>query len=462
VTERTNMSFIALIVAVATIGGFLFGFDSGVVNGTVDGLSAAFHSQDVGTGFNVSSILLGCAAGAFAAGQLADVFGRKAVLICAAVLFIAGAWGSGAANTSAAFVAARLVAGLAIGAASVLAPAYISEVAPANIRGRLASVQQIMIVVGLTAAFLSNFLLAHAAGKSTEPLWLNLPAWRWMYWMGMVPAAVFLISLLSIPESPRFLVAKGRRETAEGVLARLFGAGAAPAKADEIARTIAADHRPSLRDIVGGPVFKPIVWVGIGLAVFQQFVGINVIFYYGAVLWQAVGFGESDALTINIISGSLSIGSCLLAIALIDRIGRKPLLMIGSVGMAITLGLMAYAFSSGELVEGKLHLSPAMGLVALISGNAYSALFNFSWGPVMWVMLGEMFPNQMRGSALAVSGLAQWLANFLVTLTFPIMLTGIGLFRAYAIYAAFAVISAVFVAVAVRETRGLELEAMPG
>lgn len=462
--EMANRGWIFMIVVVATIGGFLFGFDSGVINGTVDGLQSAFQSDSVGTGFNVASMLLGCALGAFAAGRLADVFGRRSILLVAALCFIISAWGSGISGASAEFVMYRILGGLAVGAASVLAPAYVSEVTPAAIRGRMASIQQIMIIVGLTAAFLSNYLLAGAAGTSTETLWLGFEAWRWMFWMEMVPATIFLLALLFIPESPRFLVLKGRGERATSVLANIVGDGAAARKVAEIKRSLAADHQPRFSDLLDRTTGKirRIVWVGIGLATFQQLVGINVVFYYGAVLWQAVGFSEADALKINILSGSLSILSCLLAIALIDRIGRKPLLLAGSAGMAITLALMVAAFSTGSLVDGRLELSDNAGLLALVSANLYVALFNFSWGPVMWVMLGEMFPNQIRGSGLAVSGLAQWLSNFAITMTFPIMLVSIGLAGAYGFYAACAAVSILFVLRMVKETRGRELEDMQG
>ncbi len=461
---RGNFALIIAIVAVATLGGFLFGFDSGVINGTVDGLRLAFDSDDVGTGFNVASMLLGCAGGAFLAGRLSDVLGRKATLLLAALFFIVSAYGSGIAGSSSEFVFYRIVGGLAVGAASVLAPAYISEVTPAHLRGRMSSIQQIMIIIGLTAAFLSNYLLAETAGASTNEFWLGFEAWRWMFWIELLPATVFLIALAFIPESPRFLVSKGRNDAAENVLVRLFGKPFAADKVTEIETSMAEDHQPRLSDLLdkaSGKV-RTIVWVGIGLAVFQQLVGINVVFYYGAVLWQAVGFSESDALKINILSGTLSIGSCLVAIGLIDRIGRKPLLMIGSIGMALTLGLMAIAFMSGTFVNGTLELSDQAGLTALIAANAYVALFNFSWGPVMWVMLGEMFPNQIRGSGLAVSGFAQWIANFGITMTFPIMLGTIGLTGAYGFYALSAAISVIFVWMLVRETKGIELEDMRG
>ncbi len=462
--QEANFALIAAIVAVATLGGFLFGFDSGVINGTVDGLRQAFNSDEVGTGFNVASMLLGCAVGAFIAGRLSDILGRKKTLLLAALFFIVSAYGSGIAGSSSEFVIYRIIGGLAVGAASVLAPAYISEVTPAHLRGRLSSVQQIMIIIGLTAAFLSNYLLAETAGASTNQFWLGFEAWRWMFWIELIPATIFLIALFLIPESPRFLVSKGRTEDAQNVLAELFGGGPAGRKVKEIETSISEDHAPRLSDLMdkaSGKV-RTIVWVGIGLAVFQQLVGINVVFYYGAVLWQAVGFSESDALKINILSGTLSIVSCLFAISLIDKIGRKPLLMIGSIGMAITLGTMAVAFLSGSLVDGTLQLSDGAGLTALIAANAYVALFNFSWGPVMWVMLGEMFPNQIRGSGLAVSGFSQWTANFGITMTFPIMLGTIGLTGAYGFYALSAAISVVFVWAMVRETKGIELEQMKG
>ncbi|WP_081871591.1 sugar porter family MFS transporter [Parvularcula oceani] len=461
VLTEPNTGAIILIALVATLGGFLFGFDSGVINGTVDGLQTAFASSSVGTGFSVASMLLGSAAGALAAGRLADAFGRRAMLMVAAVLFIISAWGSGVSGGVAEFVFYRVLGGLAVGAASVMSPAYIAEIAPARYRGALATTQQIAIVAGLFIAFLSNYLLAGAAGGSTAEFALGFETWRWMFWVELLPATIFLLALFAIPESPRYLVAKGRSDEARGVLDRLFRGGAG-AKVAEIERTLARDHRPRFSDMTLGGKVRPIVWVGIGLAVFQQLVGINVIFYYGAVLWQSAGFTESDALLQNVLTGGSGILAVLLCLAMVDRVGRKPLLFWGSVGMAVALGVMAFAFSTGELGASGLEMSSSMGLTALIAGLVYAFVFNLSWGPVMWVLLGEMFPNQFRGSALAVAGLAQWLANFLVTMTFPIMLNSIGLAPTYGIYCFFSVVSAFFVARAVRETRGLELEEMAG
>ncbi|KAF1704855.1 sugar porter family MFS transporter [Pseudoxanthomonas suwonensis] len=461
-----NTRFIILISLVATIGGFLFGYDSGVINGTVDGLVAAFKSDAAVTGFNVASMLLGCAVGAWFAGTLADRYGRRTMQLWAAVFFIVSAWGSGIATSSAEFVVYRVLGGLAVGAASGMSPAYIAEVAPARYRGRLATVQQIAIISGLFFSFLSNWWLAGHAGASTAVLWWDYEAWRWMFWAELAPAFLFLGALFFIPESPRYLVARGLKDKAAKVLARLYGEQGGARKLAEIDASLAADHhRPRLSDLISKATGKvrPIVWVGIGLATFQQLVGINVVFYYGAVLWQAVGFSENDALLINVLSGALSIGACLVTIVLVDRVGRKPLLWVGSAGMAVTLGIVAWAFSTGTLdAAGKLQLPGQMGLVALVAANAYVVFFNASWGPVMWVMLGEMFPNQIRGSGLAVAGLAQWVANFVITWTFPMLLAGIGLAAAYGLYAAAAVLSVFFVLRFVRETRGRELEQMEG
>ncbi|WP_221409106.1 sugar porter family MFS transporter [Reichenbachiella versicolor] len=464
--QGINKGYIILITLVATLGGFLFGFDSGVINGTVKGLESAFNAQNIGSGFNVASMLLGCAVGAYFAGTFADKYGRKNMLIMSAVFFIISAWGSGIATASPEFIVYRIIGGLAVGAASVMAPAYISEIAPAEYRGALATVQQVAIISGLFFSFLSNYILADVSGSAENVLWMNFETWRWMFWMELMPAGVFLLSLFLIPESPRFLVAKQKKEDALKVLQKLYGDGEGQIKLNEIDSSLAVDHhKPSLKDLYDSTLgrVRPIVWIGIGLATFQQLVGINVVFYYGAVLWQAVGFGEGDALLINVVSGALSIAAVVAALVLIDKVGRKPLLVAGSIGMAITLTLVAIAFATGTLgEEGNLELSESMGVLALVAANLYVICFNFSWGPVMWVMLGEMFPNQMRGSGLAVSGLAQWVSNFGITLTFPILLAGLGLAFAYGLYAAFAAVSVFFVIKYVYETKGKELEQMEG
>jgi len=463
---RINIGFIAAIVAVATIGGFMFGYDSGVINGTQKGLESTFSLDKLGVGVNVGAILVGSAIGAFGAGRLADLIGRRSTMMVAAVLFLLSALLAGVASSSAIFIIARIIGGLGVGAASVISPVYISEVTPASIRGRLSSVQQVMIITGLTGAFVANFALARYAGGSTAELWGGYAAWRWMFWLQAIPAAIYFLALLVIPESPRYLVVKGRRDDAHRVLARLFGEAEAERKVREISESLAGDHhKPKLSDLINKSTGKirPIVWTGIGLAVFQQFVGINVVFYYGATLWEAVGFSEDYALQTNILSGVLSIGACLATIALVDKIGRKPLLLFGSAGMAVTLAIVAYAFSTAVTgADGAVSLPGNNGIIALVAANLYVIFFNLSWGPIMWVMLGEMFPNQIRGSGLAVAGFFQWIANAVVSVSFPSLVEWPGLAWAYTGYAFFAAVSYFFVRAMVTETRGRELEQMEG
>ncbi|MGA2052850.1 MAG: sugar porter family MFS transporter [Opitutales bacterium] len=453
--------FVLLVSAVAAIGGFLFGFDSGVINGTVDALSASFGTASAATGFAVASVLLGCAIGAFLAGNISDFLGRRPTMLLTAIIFLVSAWATGAAQSADMFVAARVLGGLAIGGASVIAPMYISEVSPAELRGRLASLQQLAIVLGLFGSFLSNYLLAHEAGSASSVLWLGEPAWRWMFWMEAIPSAAFFLGALLIPESPRFLVAHGKHVFARAIFARIGGDPDHLVR--EVEQSLLGEHRPRMSDLIEAKTGRvaPILWVGMGLAAFQQFVGINVIFYYGAVLWEAAGSSAQAALRINLITGFTNIIATFIAIALIDRLGRKPLLVIGSIGMAITLGILATVFATASVgPDGKPLLSRAMGLLGLGAANLYVIAFGISWGPVMWVLLGEMFPNRLRGAALAVSGATNWVANFAVTVSFLPLLHHVGLTGAYGLYTVAAVISLFFVLAAVRETKGKTLEQM--
>jgi SP family sugar:H+ symporter-like MFS transporter len=376
-------------------------------------------------------------------------------------LFLASAVVTGAAGSAGVFIAARLAGGLAIGAASVLAPMYIAEVGPAHERGRLASLQQMAIVLGLFGAFLSNDILARLAGGASATFWLGAPAWRWMFWMEAVPAAAFLLGALCIPESPRFLIASGKREQARRVFARI--GSDADALVQQVEQSLQGEHRPRLSDVIvsGTARLAPVVLVGMGLAAFQQFVGINIIFYYGEVLWKAAGATEQWALRINLLTGFVNILATIPAIVLIDRAGRKPLLLAGSAGMALTLGVMALVFATaGVGADGRPVLTHGAAVTGLTAANLYIVAFGVSWGPVMWVLLGEMFPNRMRGAALAVSGATNWVANFAVTVTFLPLFNAVGLAGAYGLYTVAAVLSVPFVWAAVRETKGKTLEDM--
>lgn len=454
---------IVLMCLVATIGGFLFGFDSGVISGAVTALQKTFDSDAIGSGFNVSSMLLGCAVGAFFAGTLSNRFGRLPVLQVAAIFFLVSAWGSGAAGTAGLFIFYRCLGGLAVGAASVICPAYISEIAPAEYRGRLGSLQQMAIVLGLFLSFLSNYGMARLADGSMGELWLGFAAWQWMFWVEMIPAGVFFFLLFAIPESPRYLVSAGKIDRAMEVLAKLGHIQDARSKCLDIQDTLSRDRRPRLSDLVVESTgsLHPLVWIGIGIAALQQLSGINVIFYYGAVLWTSAGFEEMNALLQTAISGGLNVLSTIIAILLIDKVGRRRMLLAGSFGMSIFLGIVALVFSLAEVdEEGKLMLDALGGNIALYSANAYIACFAITWGPVMWVLLGEIFPNRMRASGIAIAGMTVWIANFFITMSFEGLVKVAGLGVAYWMYGFFAFISIGFVYRFIEETKGKTLEEM--
>ena len=462
VPARTSLRVIA-IAAVAALGGFLFGFDTAVINGAVDAIRGDFGLGATLTGFAVSCALLGSALGAWYAGPIADRWGRVRAMQVAAVALTVSAIGSGLVAGVWDLVFWRLLGGVGVGMASVIAPAYIAEISPAHVRGRLGSMQQLAIVLGIFAALASDALLAGIAGGAAEPLWLGLSAWRWMFLVAAVPGVVYGLLVLGVPESPRYLVARGDKVTAAGVLRQVLNLDddeALQHKVGEIDASLRLEHRPRLRDLLkpGGGLL-PVVWIGILLSVFQQFVGINVIFYYSSTLWHSVGFSEADAFTITVVTSIVNVLVTLVAIALVDRIGRKPLLVVGSAGMALTLAVMAWCFSQATGSGADLQLPGNIGPVALVAANLYVVFFGVSWGPVVWVLLGEMFPNRIRAIALAVAASAQWLANFAITATFP-KLAEIGLSFAYGLYATFAFISLLFVLAAVRETKGMELEQM--
>ncbi|GIG29872.1 sugar porter family MFS transporter [Cellulomonas marina] len=455
---------VALAVA-AAVGGFLFGFDSSVINGAVAAVEERFSLSAFVTGFVVAVALLGSALGAWLGGRLADRFGRTNVMVLGAVVFLVSSVLSAAAFSAWDLALWRFLCGIGIGIASVIAPAYIAEIAPARLCGRLGSLQQLAITLGIFAALLSNQLLRDAAGGASEPLWFGWPAWRWMFLVAAVPAVVYGVLALAIPESPRYLVARGKVDDARRVLADVLPADEdVDARVRQIKDTIDEDARnaegASLRD-PGGKVL-PIVWIGILLSVFQQFVGINVIFYYSTTLWQAVGFDESQSFLTSTITSVTNVVVTFIAIALVDKVGRRPILLAGSLGMALSLGAMAVAFTQASGSGEDISLPGPWGVVAIVGANAFVVFFGASWGPLVWVLLGEMFPNRIRAAALGLAAAAQWIANFVITVTFPPLLDTFGAAVPYFLYTAFAALSFVFVLSKVPETKGVELEDMHG
>ena len=459
--ERFNTARAVQLAVVAALGGFMFGFDTAVINGTVTAMREDFAMSSGLTGFVVASALLGAALGAWGAGRLGDRYGRIRVMVLASVLFIVSAIGSGLAVGPVSMTFWRVVGGLGVGAASVIAPAYIAEISPASIRGRLGSLQQLAIVVGIFVALLVDALLARVAGGAGEDLALGLEAWRWMFMTEALPGLIYGALSLTIPESPRYLVQKRQKERARKVLAQVLEAGV-DERIEQIERSVAAEERidASFSDLRGPALgLKPIVWVGVLLSVFQQAVGINVIFYYSSALWQQVGFSEADALTITVITSVTNIVVTLVAIGTIDRVGRRVLLLVGSAGMSLSLGTLAAVFATAPVEGGEPVLGDTAGMVALVAANLFVVFFGVSWGPVVWVLLGEMFNNRIRAFALGLAAAAQWISNFLISQTFP-TLADIGLGVAYGLYTAFAVLSLLFVAKYVKETNGRQLEDM--
>ncbi|MES2092420.1 MAG: sugar porter family MFS transporter [Actinomycetota bacterium] len=455
---RTNLKVIALAVAGA-VGGFLFGFDSSVVNGAVDAVRRQFSLSSSLTGFAVASALIGSAVGAYLAGRLADRFGRIPAMIVAAVLFLASAIGAGLSFGVWDFVIWRLVGGLGIGIASVIAPAYIAEISPRQLRGRLASLQQLAITAGIFAALLSDTLFARAAGAAGSQFWFGLEAWRWMFLAGILPAVVYGAIAFFLPESPRYLVLKNRDDDVRTIFARIWPDDDVERAIRDMREGIKTDEQGAKRGALRGNRLglKPIVWVGIILSVFQQFVGINVIFYYSTTLWKSVGFQEKDSFTISVITAVTNIAVTFVAIALVDRVGRRPILLFGSAGMTLSLAAMAVAFSQADIVKGSPALPGAWGPIALVAANVFVVSFGASWGPVVWVLLGEIFPTRIRARALGVAAAAQWIANFAVTVSFP-PLASVSLVLTYGLYAGFALLSFLFVSRFIPETNGMSLE----
>ncbi|MGV1037195.1 MAG: sugar porter family MFS transporter [Candidatus Nanopelagicales bacterium] len=493
VVEKAHTGKVVGISIIAALGGFLFGYDSSVINGANKAVFYHFQITNTGMqGFVVAIALLASAVGAFFGGRFADRYGRKKVMVIAAILFLIAGVGQAFPFSVGDFMLWRVVGGFAIGLAAVISPMYISEVAPAHLRGRLSSLFQLAIVVGIFSTQLVNqIIIGLTPNGITDPLKsplvppveanntlaLGLEAWQWMFLCMVVPAVIYWVLSLTIPESPRYLVAQGKFDKAKDVLGSIFQGDVEP-KLNSIQRSLQGDHKPSMKDIKGPRLgLLPLVWVGIILAIFQQFVGINAVFYYSNLIWSAVGFDESKAFLTSTIISAVNVIFTFVAIALIDRVGRKLLLLVGSAGMFVTLAILAFVFVSapkctdaliqaggttGCTVAGDLNspiLSDSSGLIAVIALNTYVAFFAATWGPIVWVLLGEMFPNKIRAAALSIGVMANWIANFIVSESFP-TLVSISLGLAYGIFTVCALLSFFYVLKFVKETKGVELEDM--
>ncbi|MFG2939021.1 sugar porter family MFS transporter [Streptomyces sp. NPDC048282] len=453
-----HLGHVIFIAAAAAMGGFLFGYDSSVINGAVEAIRSRYDIGSAALAQVIAVALIGCAIGAATAGRIADRIGRIRCMQIAAVLFTVSAVGSALPFALWDFAFWRIVGGFAIGMASVIGPAYIAEVAPPAYRGRLGSFQQAAIVIGIAISQLVNWGLLNAAGGDQRGKLMGLEAWQVMLGVMVIPAVLYGLLSFAIPESPRFLISVGKHDRAREILEEVEGKrGDLDARVAEIEHAMKSEHKSTFKDLLGGSFFfRPIVWVGIGLSVFQQFVGINVAFYYSSTLWQSVGVDPTDSFFYSFTTSIINIIGTVIAMIFVDRIGRKPLALIGSVGMVIGLGLEAWAFSY-DLVDGKL--PAAQGWTALIAAHIFVLFFALSWGVVVWVFLGEMFPNRIRAAALGVAASAQWIANWAITASFP-SLADWNLSATYVIYTVFAALSIPFVLKYVKETKGKALEEM--
>jgi len=427
-----------LISLVAAISGLLFGFDTAVINGALIFLRADLGLSTRGTEIATSSLLVGCALGAAVAGWLTDRLGRKRMLIVSALLFAASAFGAALPRTLAEFVAARLVGGLAIGVASVLAPLYIAEISPRAIRGRLVGLNQMAIVSGILLAYFVNWVLSS----------LGPASWRYMFAAAAVPSLAFLAALLFVPESPRFLVEQGREHDALAVLARVGGPGSARDELAEIRDTIARE-KGTLAELFAARLRRPL-GIAVFLAVFQQITGINTVIYYGSIIFKEQVGGQSDSAAIfaNVIVGVVNFVMTIVALWLIDRVGRRPLMMLASGGMAVSLFALGLLF----------HVQPPPAALILGAILLYTASFSVGLGPGVWIVISELFPTRIRGRAMSIATLFLWLACILITATFLSLVELVGSSGAFWLYAAMSVINLVFVWRVMPETKGRSLE----
>ncbi len=458
IKDGTNYPFLIGITLVATLGGLLFGYDTAVISGAVDPIKVFFqldaaHYGDMATfyhGATVSSALIGCIIGGIISGIFATQFGRKKSLIIASVLFLVSAIGSGfpemiffTESTSistllVSFNVYRIIGGIGVGLASAICPMYIAEMSPANIRGKLVSWNQFAIIFGMLVVYFVNYFII--LGK--DPIWINETGWRLMFLSESFVAAAFGLLLFAVPETPRYLALLHKDEKALHILTKINGVERAKLIMAEIKETV---HAKVEKVLSYG--WKVLI-IGILLSVFQQAVGINVVLYYAPTIFKGLGFGNDAAMWQTVIMGFVNIIFTLVAIFTVDKFGRKPLLIIGSAGMAIGM------FAIGTLAHYQI-----IGVSTLIFIVIYTAAFMMSWGPVCWVLISEIFPNTIRGKAVAIAVAAQWIANFIVSSTFPV-LESLSMTFTYVLYGVMAVLSALFVWKMVPETKGKTLEEM--
>jgi SP family arabinose:H+ symporter-like MFS transporter len=431
-----NSAFILAISSVAALGGLLFGFDTAVISGAIPSLQALFSLDEYGLGWAVSSILVGCALGALVAGKLADRFGRRLTLMACAILFGVSGLGAGLADTLDTFIFFRLVGGVGVGAAAIVSPLYISETAPAAWRGRLVSLYQLAIVFGILLAYFCNYAFVDAPG-----------GWRWMFAAQTLPALVFGLCLLAVPETPRWLAGRKRIPEALTILEKTLGSDGAGTDLALIERSFDASTGASIRDLFDRD-HRSVLVMGILIAVFQQVTGINAILYYAPTIFSKTGLDASSSLLQTLALGGVNLVATFGAIALVDKLGRRKLLLSGSAIMGVMLAAIALCFHYGYFER----------YIVLALMLLYVAAFACTLGAVTWVYLAEVFPNRIRATAMSVATLALWLADFLVAYTFPMMVEHLSTAATLACYAVFCALALFYIRARAPETKGRRLE----
>lgn len=445
--------YLFLIALISAMGGFLFGYDWVVIGGAKPFYELYFQiaNQPVLQGWAMSSALIGCLVGALSAGKMSDRFGRKPILTLAAGLFICTAIGTGAANSFTLFNVFRLIGGFAIGIASSLSPMYIAEIAPAHLRGRFVSINQLTVVLGILSSQIVNWLLAEpvaidATHEMIRDSWNGQMGWRWMFWAMTVPAALFFLFSFILPESPRWLASAGRKEAALKIFSRMGGTEYAHRELAAIAASSEKDQQGGFKQLLR-PAMRKVLIIGIVMAVLQQWCGINVIFNYAQEIFMAAGYGVSDVLMNIVVTGITNVIFTILAMFVVDRWGRKALTLIGSFGLTVIYAIMGAAYY--------FHIT---GIVLLIIVVAAIACYAMTLATTMWVIISEIFPNRVRGVAMSVCTFALWGACFILTYTFPVLNSSLGASGTFWLYGIICLAGGIFVAICLPETKGKSLE----
>ena len=449
--EKNKSAYLLFISSVSAMGGLLFGYDWVVIGGAKPfyevffGITASPAMQ----GWVMGSAILGCLLGVMVSGSLSDRFGRKSLLIISAIIFIMASIGTGAANNISWFIVYRILGGVGIGIASNLSPMYIAEVSPAHVRGRFVSINQLTIVLGILAAQMVNWLIAEPVtpGENILASWNGQMAWRWMFWACAIPAVLFFIMVFFIPESPRWLATRLRNEQAENVFVRIGGSDYARREMDAIKSTVQKTlQKVNFRMLFEGRMPK-ILLIGVVIAAFQQWCGINVIFNYAQEVFAAAGYGVSDILFNIVITGVTNVIFTFIGMYLVDRLGRRALLMFGAAGLFCIYALL-----------GACYYFQATGIWVLCLVVMAIACYAMTLAPVVWVVLSEIFPNRIRGMAMAVATFSLWAACFVLTYTFPLLNKGLGSYGTFWLYGIISVLGFIFIKTMLPETKGKSLE----